>query len=203
MICHGVPSDKILKDYIKWVEEKKKAKVQKISFRSSWGEEMILSDGRKDIWHRRMWWDPYLEAFNSGMINNDACFECPFAGKKRCSDLTIGDFWGIGAEAPYHKPDRKVSVIGVNSERGYRFLQEATSLILEKRNWSEAVSGNSQLRSPLKKSSQYNLFWETYCKYGMDAALKATVYKKVTKRYHKEYPVVLMKKLIKKVAYHR
>ena len=203
LICHGVPSDKILKDYIKWVEEKKKAKVQKISFRSSWGEEMILSDGRKDIWHRRMWWDPYLEAFNSGMINNDACFECPFAGKKRCSDLTIGDFWGIGAEAPYHKPDRKVSVIGVNSERGYRFLQEATSLILEKRNWSEAVSGNSQLRSPLKKSSQYNLFWETYCKYGMDAALKATVYKKVTKRYHKEYPVVLMKKLIKKVAYHR
>ena len=203
LICHGVPSDKILKDYIKWVEEKKKAKVQKISFRYSFGEEIILSDGRKDIWHRRMWWDPYLEAFNSGMINNDACFECPFAGKKRCSDLTIGDFWGIGAEAPYHKPDRKVSVIGVNSERGYRFLQEATSLILEKRNWSEAVSGNSQLRSPLKKSSQYNLFWETYCKYGMDAALKATVYKKVTKRYHKEYPVVLMKKLIKKVAYHR
>ena len=197
LICHGVPSYKVLRDYIKWVEGKKKSKIQKISFRSSWGEEMILNDGKKNVWHRRMWWDPYLEAFNSGIINNDACFECPFAREKRCSDLTIGDFWGIGSEAPFHKPDRKVSVIGVNSERGSRFLQECTSLVLEERNWNEAVSGNSQLQGPLKKSNQYSLFWETYCKSGMDAALKATVYEKVTKRYHKEYPVIWMKNIIK------
>ena len=69
------------------------------------------------------WWDPYLEAFNSGIINNDACFECPFAREKRCSDLTIGDFWGIGSEAPFHKPDRKVTVIGVNSEEEVDFCR--------------------------------------------------------------------------------
>lgn len=198
LICHGVPSYKILRDYIKWVEEKKRSEIQKISFRSPWGVEMILNDGKKNVWHRRMRWDPYLEAFNSGIINNDACFECPFAHEKRCSDLTIGDFWGIGSEAPFHKPDRKVSVIGVNSERGSRFLQECTSLVLEERNWSEAVSGNSQLQGPLKKSNQYNLFWEAYCKSGMDAALKATVYKKVCKRYYKEYPIILLKSIIKK-----
>ena len=84
LICHGVPSYKVLRDYIKWVEVKKKSKIQKISFRSSWGEEMILNDGKKNVWHRRMWWDPYLEAFNSGIINNDACFECPFDREKRC-----------------------------------------------------------------------------------------------------------------------
>ena len=191
LICHGVPSYKVLRDYIKWVEVKKKSKIQKISFRSSWGEEMILNDGKKNVWHRRMWWDPYLEAFNSGIINNDACFECPFAREKRCSDLTIGDFWGIGSEAPFHKPNRKVSVIGVNSKRGFDFLNECKSLVLEKRNWSEAVAGNSQLRAPLPKSSQYDLFWEKYYKYGIDAAFKATVYKKVCKRYYKEYPIIL------------
>ena len=131
LICHGVPSYKVLRDYIKWVEVKKKSKIQKISFRSSWGEEMILNDGKKNVWHRRMWWDPYLEAFNSGIINNDACFECPFAREKRCSDLTIGDFWGIGSEAPFHKPNRKVSVIGVNSKRGFDFLNECKSLLVE------------------------------------------------------------------------
>ena len=198
LICHGVPSYKVLRDYIKWVEVKKKSKIQKISFRSSWGEEMILNDGKKNVWHRRMWWDPYLEAFNSGIINNDACFECPFAREKRCSDLTIGDFWGIGSEAPFHKPDRKVSVIGVNSKRGFDFLNECKSLVLEKRNWSEAVAGNSQLRAPLPKSSQYDLFWEKYYKYGIDAAFKATVYKKVCKRYYKEYPIILLKSIIKK-----
>ena len=54
LICHGVPSYKVLRDYIKWVEVKKKSKIQKISFRSSWGEEMILNDGKKNVWHRRM-----------------------------------------------------------------------------------------------------------------------------------------------------
>lgn len=72
------------------------------------------------------------------------------------------------------------------------------SLVLEKRNWSEAVAGNSQLRAPLPKSSQYDLFWEKYYKYGIDAAFKATVYKKVCKRYYKEYPIILLKSIIKK-----
>ena len=67
-----------------------------------------------------------------------------------------------------------------------------------KRNWSEAVAGNSQLRAPLPKSSQYDLFWEKYYKYGIDAAFKATVYKKVCKRYYKEYPIILLKSIIKK-----
>ena len=198
LICHGVPSNKILNDYIKWIEKKKKTKIKQVSFRSSWGEEMILKDESKDVWHRRMFWDPYLEAFNAGITINSSCFTCPFACEKRCSDITIGDFWGIGSESPFHKPNRKVSVIGVNSKRGFDFLNECKSLVLEKRNWSEAVAGNSQLRAPLPKSSQYDLFWEKYYKYGLDAAFKATVYKKVCKRYYKEYPIILLKNIIKK-----
>ena len=198
LICHGVPSNKILNDYIKWIEKKKKTKIKQVSFRSSWGEEMILKDESKDVWHRRMFWDPYLEAFNAGITINSSCFTCPFACEKRCSDITIGDFWGIGSESPFHKPNRKVSVIGVNSKRGFDFLNECKSLVLEKRNWSEAVAGNSQLRAPLPKSSQYDLFWEKYYKYGIDAAFKATVYKKVCKRYYKEYPIILLKSIIKK-----
>ena len=159
---------------------------------------MILKDESKDVWHRRMFWDPYLEAFNAGITINSSCFTCPFACEKRCSDITIGDFWGIGSEAPFHKPNRKISVIGVNSKRGFDFLNECKSLVLEKRNWSEAVAGNSQLRAPIPKSSQYDLFWEKYYKYGLDAAFKATVYKKVCKRYYKEYPIILLKSIIKK-----
>ena len=198
LICHGVPSNKILNDYIKWIEKKKKTKIKQVSFRSSWGEEMILKDESKEVWHRRMFWDPYLEAFNAGITINSSCFTCPFACEKRCSDITIGDFWGIGSESPFHKPNRKVSVIGVNSKRGFDFLNECKSLVLEKRNWSEAVAGNSQLRAPLPKSTQYDLFWEKYYKYGIDAAFKATVYKKVCKRYYKEYPVILLKHIVKK-----
>ncbi len=200
LICHGVPSNDFLRAYIKWIEKKKKTEIKHVSFRSSWGEEMILNNGEKDVWHRRMFWDPYLGAFNEGLINNTACFTCPFACEKRCSDITIGDFWGIGSESPFHKPNRKVSVIGVNSKRGYDFLNECTSLVLEERNWSEAVAGNSQLRKPLEKGKQYDVFWKNYHKFGIEAALKATVYKKVSKRYYKEYPIILVKNIIKNVC---
>lgn len=101
LICHGVPSYKVLRDYIKWVEVKKKSKIQKISFRSSWGEEMILNDGKKNVWHRRMWWDPYLEAFNSGIINNDACFECPFAREKDAQILRLEIFGELAQKLPF------------------------------------------------------------------------------------------------------
>ena len=52
------------------------------------------------------------------------------------------------------------------------------------------------------KSSQYDLFWEKYHKYGIDAAFKATVYKKVCKRYRREYPILLLKNIIKKCIHY-
>lgn len=159
LICHGVPSYKVLRDYIKWVEVKKKSKIQKISFRSSWGEEMILNDGKKmygiggcggiHIWRH------LIPALSIMMLVLNAHLHV-----KKMLRSYDWRFLGIGSEAPFHKPNRKVSVIGVNSKRGFDFLNECKSLVLEKRNWSEAVAGNSQLRAPLPKSSQYDLFWK-------------------------------------------
>ena len=50
-------------------------------------------------------------------------------------------------------------------------------------------AGNSQLQAPIQKSEQYDLFWDQYNEAGFDAAIRATVYDKVTKRFIKEYPM--------------
>lgn len=197
LICHGVPSQRTFKQYIEWVEQRKKRKVKNVSFRSPWGVEMVMNDGKRDIWKRRMYWDPYFETFSCGIINNEACYQCPFAQEKRVSDLTIGDFWGIGKTKPFQSPNRKVSVIGVNTPQGEKFLKMCSSLILEERDWDEAVSGNSQLQNALPKSPLYDLFWKTYMDSGLDDALKATVYDKVTKKYRKEYPKIYLKAKVK------
>lgn len=199
LICHGVPSQKIFKQYIKWVEEQKNRIVRKVSFRSPWGEEMIMNDGKRDIWKRRMYWDPYLEAFSIGIINNECCYQCPFAQDKRASDLTIGDFWGIGTSEPFEDPKRKISVIGVNTKRGEKLLTKCNSLVLIERKWDEAVAGNAQLQSALNKSDMYNLFWDTYLKAGLDEAFKATIYDSVSKKYKKEYPKTFIKSSVKKI----
>lgn len=53
---------------------------------------------------------------------------------------------------------------------------------------------------PTFEPSRYCKCWIVcfYYKYGIDAAFKATVYKKVCKRYYKEYPIILLKSIIKK-----
>ena len=159
LICHGVPSYKVFRDYIKWVEVKKKSKIQKISFRSSWGEEMILNDGKKNIWHRRMWWDPYLEAFNSGIINNDACFECPFAREKRCSDLTIGDFWGIKDQNSVDM-FKGISVLLINTKKGKQlFDQSKRAFEFKVHALEEVLPGNpALLKNPVRTDKQDKFF---------------------------------------------
>ena len=199
LICHGVPSQKILTDYIAWVGSQTGKPVDALSFRSDWGEEMQLFSGGKRIWARRVYWDYYLHLFSYGYSVNDACFQCPYACDRRASDLTIGDFWGIGKTVPFESPMRSVSVIGVNTEKGKQYLEMCDQLTLVEREWSEAVNGNSQLQAPHEKSPQYDLFWDTYHKSGIDSAIHATVYDKVTTRYKKEYPRIAMKSKIKSV----
>ncbi len=193
LICHGVPSQRLLRDYIAWVGDQTGSTVDALSFRSDWGVEMQMFSGGRRVWTRRMYWDYYLDLFSCGYSVNDACFQCPYACEKRASDLTIGDFWGIGETVPFDDPKRKVSVVGVNTEKGRAFLARCTQLTLAEREWSEAVQGNDQLRCPQKKSPDYDLFWEIYHRKGLDEALRATVFDKVTARYKKEYPKILLK----------
>lgn len=199
LICHGVPSEHMLLDYIAWVGAVKGKKVDSLSFRSEWGVEMRMFSSGKKIWERRMHWDYFLHLFNYGYIVNEACFGCPYACQKRASDITIGDFWGIGKTVPFEDPKRKVSVIGVNTEKGKKFLSKCKTLTLVEREWSEAVEGNSQLRAPQEKAPDHDLFWNTYRQEGLDKALRATVYDKVSARYKKEYPMVFLKSKAKKL----
>ena len=199
LICHGVPSGRLLLDYIAWVGALKGKRVDALSFRSDWGEEMQMFSSGTRIWDRRVYWDYYLHLFSYGYSVSDACFSCPYACDKRTSDITIGDFWGIGKTEPFEDPRRKVSVIGVNTEKGREFLSRCRTLNMVERKWSEAVEGNSQLRSPQEKSPDHDLFWDVYHQKGLDAALRATVYDKVSARYKKEYPMVFLKNKVKKL----
>lgn len=199
LVCHGVPSQKLLKDYIKMIEKKKNKKITSISFRSNWGVEMIFYSGDKIIWKRKMTWDYYLNAFSEGIIVNNTCFNCRYACNKRASDITIGDFWGIDKDVYNFLPKRMISLIGVNTQKGTDFLENCTNILKVERSWDEAVKGNSQLQRPMTKSNNYDLFWEIYKKDGLYSALNATVYKKTEKKYRKEYPKIWIKQKIKSI----
>ena len=199
LICHGVPSQSTFRDYLEWIQKKKNKEITEASFRTPYGEEMTLKSKGKVIWKRKMREDYYLDAFNSGMLNNEACYECRYAQEKRASDITIGDFWGIGKKEPFAHPGRKVSVVTVNTQKGMELLSKCDSLMMVERSYEEATQGNTQLRHPLVRHEKRELFWQVYRDEGIEQAFIHTIYQEVSRTYWKNTVKRAPKELVKRL----
>lgn len=198
-ICHGVPSQKILSDYLKWIQEKKHKEITEISFRTPYGVEMTVKAKNQIIWKRKINEDYYLNAFNNGLLHNEACYECRYAQEKRASDLTVGDFWGIGKKEPFTHPGRKVSVVTVNTQKGMELLNKCDSLMMVERSYEEAIKGNTQLRHPSVRHEKRELFWQVYRDEGIEQAFIHTIYQEVSRTYWKNTVKRAPKELVKRL----
>ena len=102
-ICHGVPSPKIWRLYLKQIITDSNlgidlTDIKSIHFRSKsmgWSNYSFLissSNGVREVSHLE---DYYNRAFNRNMILRPICYQCPFKGGNSGSDFTLADFWGI------------------------------------------------------------------------------------------------------------
>ena len=160
---------------------------------------MTLKAKNQIIWKRKINEDYYLNAFNNGLLHNEACYECRYAQEKRASDLTVGDFWGIGKKEPFAHPGRKVSVVTVNTQKGMELLNTCDSLMMVERSYEEATKGNTQLRHPSFRHEKRELFWQVYRDEGIEQAFIHTIYQEVSRTYWKNTVKRAPKKLVKKL----
>lgn len=165
LICHGTPSEKFLKAYLK--RHVSLDDVDSINFRSENG--FIISAFKKgkpiysspELWNNR-YKDYYYNAFMDGFSYRDSCYECKYATSRRCSDITIGDFWGLGKEiACVQIPEHKygISLVLPITQKGEALFQKVTNAMnVYERPVSEAINGNDQLRRPKEKTKLVNLY---------------------------------------------
>lgn len=181
IICHGVPSQKILNDHIKNVIGVKVKESYSLSFRDREGYFFTIKHNDK-LWYRKGFpQDKYLNGFQYGLFHRNCCYQCPYASTERISGITIGDFWGLG-ETSY--PKKKVSVILCNTEKGIDLIDSLQNkLFLEERPVEEAVRGNAQLQHPSKKHEFYNLFHWLYPRYGYRFAVNCSLLKFYLKHF--------------------
>lgn len=181
LICHGTPSQKSFLDYMHYIERKRHKNITKVLFRSQWGEELTFYSGTKVIWKYKAYEDDYLSAFQNGLLHNESCYECKYADKDRCADLTIGDFWKIGQKTEFVKPKCKVSVVVANTTKGLNLITSCEQLVLQEREYQEALDGNPNLYRPSKRHLQYEKFWNIYREEGVPAAYIKTIGKRLKK----------------------
>ncbi len=175
IICHGVPSQKILKDEIKTkIGNKNQIRVE---FRENGQYYMKIFSRNKLLIREGMEKNFYLLGFMKSLFLRENCYNCIYATNKRVGDLTIGDFWGINKDdnnGLYKKEEKNgLSLCLVNTTKGkYLFDHIKDNCYFEKREIEEALSGNPQLRFPTIKNKQYDKFRKLYMKNGYFVASK-------------------------------
>lgn len=126
VVCFGVPGRQIWEDYVKYLEKKKRKTLKVHYFRTKvngWHTvtpKNIFEDNTEDSESALS--QIYMNLFNSGFVLLPSCYQCSYASIKRCSDLTLGDFWGIQNIDPDFDDNKGVSLVIVNSVKGERLL---------------------------------------------------------------------------------
>lgn len=150
IVCHGVPSPKLFKHYIKSREATYKSKVTSFSFRSKkrgWGRcilSMHFANGQKVL--KVLIAEEYGRDFFSCNYFRECCYSCPFSSDKRVGDFTGADLWG--GESP--KWIRGASLVLVNSEKAKKLLENglADDAIIEKYPLNDAIKAQGNLQHP-------------------------------------------------------
>lgn len=192
IICHGVPSKKYLNDYIS--SKCKNIPYDNISFRDECGFNFRLINNEEVVFLEPMNDSLYYIGFMQSLFYRESCYTCDYAQHKRCSDITIGDFWGLGSKVKFeHSKKNGISVILPITEKGMNILNKCKeNLFMEERKINEAVEGNTQLRVPSMKFKNYYKFKDEYIKYG---------FMKASKRSLQEYIVLRNIKIMIKRTY--
>lgn len=127
-VCHGVPSPGVFASYIAELERKKGRRVVSYAFRDKrlgWKDFSAVAtfeDGSEHTGTQRD--EAYLCGFLRNLYLRPACMQCSgLRGKRRTSDLTIGDLWGAQRFCPEQDDDAGLSLVMVNNRRGERALK--------------------------------------------------------------------------------
>lgn len=120
IVCHGVPSPYIWRDYLAYIEKKYKNEVVKVDFRD---KSRIGWSGHIEsyIFNNKMKKESniYTYLFYSHIMFRKSCYKCHYTNTIRPSDLTIADYWGWEKTDNYFNVDNKgCSLIMCNTIKG-------------------------------------------------------------------------------------
>lgn len=172
IICHGVPSQQMFKDYIKNLEQKINGKILTFDFRNKtkgWGLYAKYTYEKNGVKKQKVipaYNSSFYQLFLDSLIYRENCYKCPYAANKRVGNITIGDFWGIEEEHPKEIETNKIqtkngiSCIIINDIYGDLLVEKfGTNLSLIKSKFEKVAKHNNQLKRPssYKKAREITL----------------------------------------------
>ncbi len=182
IICHGVPSPLVFKKYIdeKIIQiqmeikdkhnvycmdgNKECVKIKEISFRDkrngwkNFGFNMVVSyaDGETKSYYEPKDKNLFIKGFLHNIYLRPSCYCCRFKSFRTCSDLTLGDYWGIDA---CFDDDKGTSVITINTDRGKHLCSAIKNVCLCESSCDDLVSKNVALFNSVEMPMARKIFF--------------------------------------------
>ncbi len=205
LICHGVPSLEILKRHVERVASY--PHYSNVIFRDGYYVCLKVEADGKEVYSRRHIPRPrrydewYLDTFLDGYTYRGSCYKCRFACLQRASDITIGDFWGLGKDiSSANIPARPYgcSVVLPSTECGKKIVEGISSKThLYERTVKEAAKGNGQLNWPTPLSRRKRWFRKMFPIVGERAYRLITIDKYFKSRVKRALPQWILRILRK------
>ena len=163
ILCHGVPSEKLLRLYFRYLGQKNRGEVTAYQFRDKergftyFPKYRIRRNGKEKWKELATMEEGYWYLFQHSLANRESCYRCPYAAAERTGDLTLGDYWGIeqahpelltsgGGPLPREKG---VSLVLANTGKGQELLQKCGDrLILCGSTLEKALARGDALKHP-------------------------------------------------------
>ena len=186
IICHGVPSLKMLHDDLKAVAGEKFGDIKDVKFRDKrygWAVKGAIITENEQLKYNAST-SPYYFYFLKGEVYRESCYNCRFPSEARQGDITLGDYWGIRGELINQlgniNPDKGISCVLVNTQNGKKWFDEIqVSISAAKSSRQSVEKRNGQLTSSSKPLPEHSELLNGYIKNGHAAFEEG--YKKHTK----------------------
>ncbi|MCR1823329.1 SP_1767 family glycosyltransferase [Terrisporobacter muris] len=161
LICHGVPSPMIWQKYIEELSNGKKLTDMTFRDKSKGWKNGVLkytfNDGSEIT--EKYGESLYIKGFIKNCYLRPSCYACHFKTLDRCSDLTLGDFWGVEDSLPNIDKDSGVSLIMGHSDKGYKALEDIKEQIYsEEVDIDKSIVFNTCAIESVKNSKRKDFF---------------------------------------------
>ena len=149
-ICRGVISPKVYQKFLADICPSESS-LRKVHFKNKdfgWNRfstKLTFEDG--SFYQKDRNDDYYMRGYlRHNLYLRDCCYHCDYKSLPRISDISLGDFWGIGNYDPSLDNEQGTSVVLINSEKGNTLFGWASNrLVRTERKIEEVLSGNSCL----------------------------------------------------------